>query len=799
VHLTFSPVLANNSYTLTVNGVEDLSANPTVGESAPFTVGAVPVNPGDVIITEVMYNDAMAGTDIEWVELYNTTASAIDISGWVLSDAPAYPPVNEGVVAIPAATSLNAGAYMVIGWNADILLEIPTAVVGTTVYGTLALGNTGDNLTLYTAQTGGTLIYGSLSHNFDNLTTTPGYSIEVCLEDFGQDWATINWYQSDAVYATTGRFLNCTPGTAPHTCEVDVTPPVLTGATLASLTAVDAHFDEAVDVTTAQTITNYSIDNGFGNPTSATLLTGNQTVRLQYGATFTPNTYTLTVNNVRDLSNNVILPGSTTQFVVNNLQNIVITEIMPNPNFELTADSLGEWIEIYNGEASAVDLTGWIISDNQGSDTIESGSIAAGDYFVFCSNGNTATNGGVPTDYAYHFATSGGGWGLALSNTGETITLRNASSEIVTSVTYTGYPFNAGISCQLRNVTDDPTVVGNWCAAGATWAGATNGDFGTPGAATVCAGPSVPTDATICEIRTQDASGISLLINTHVRTTGVVTHVDACRFNVFVEDNGCAVLIYGNPTVNNMIGHTRPPMVGDQIQVEGTLVRYNGLSEFSGTAMIPAVITYLSASVATTDECIISAADIDIHLDNCTIDACESRHVTLENVTFADGNGTNTFGTVSANYSVVSADLADTAVFRLSNCDLALVGTLIPSERVNIHGILGQFDNTSPYCGGYQIQTGRNATFSATEIPCTVPVSVTNYFNSVTGYVDVIWNPGLGQLCTCYKIYYATIADAEFPAEYTFLDCVCGVTEFQDIDPLAPMRVYVVVATESCP
>ena len=35
---------------------------------------------GDVVITEVMYDDT-AGTDFEWVEVHNTTGAAINMGG----------------------------------------------------------------------------------------------------------------------------------------------------------------------------------------------------------------------------------------------------------------------------------------------------------------------------------------------------------------------------------------------------------------------------------------------------------------------------------------------------------------------------------------------------------------------------------------------------------------------------------------------------------------------------------------------------------------------------------------------
>lgn len=69
-----------------------------------------------VIINEVVYDDG--GTDDrEYIELFNNGPSAVDISNWTVrnSDTVAPPGDNNADFTIPAATSLPAGGYYVIG------------------------------------------------------------------------------------------------------------------------------------------------------------------------------------------------------------------------------------------------------------------------------------------------------------------------------------------------------------------------------------------------------------------------------------------------------------------------------------------------------------------------------------------------------------------------------------------------------------------------------------------------------------------------------------------------------------
>ena len=85
--------------------------------------------------------------------------------------------------------------------------------------------------------------------------------------------------------------------------NVDLTPPGVCGFSYMGVPPVfKVIFNEPVEAVSAQTVTNYSIDNGICL-TSATLLSDGRTVALAAASDLTPNTlYTLTVNHVKDCS-----------------------------------------------------------------------------------------------------------------------------------------------------------------------------------------------------------------------------------------------------------------------------------------------------------------------------------------------------------------------------------------------------------------------------------------------------------------------------------------------------------------
>lgn len=792
VHLTFA-AMAPNSYILTVATIEDLAGNDATNLTGNFVINAPAGN--TVVITEVMYDDtaANANPDVEWVEIYNTTGATINIGGWILLDSPTYPISTEGAWYIPAGTMITSHQYLVLCEVAipEFAGEIVCGDSGSGV----GLSNSGDNLALYTALTGGTLIHGSLTTLFPDLAfTNGGNSIEVCLADVGSDWDLVNWYESAAVFgAGDGRYQHCTPGAAPSPCSADVTPPVLVSATLSAPNQVDALFDESLDEVSAETITNYSVDNSVGNPTTAVLQGDARTVRLTFSASFTPATYTLTVNNVADLALNLVAANSTAQFVVEASEfDIVFTEVMPNPNFAGNDDEFGEWLEIYNRGNSAVNMSGWRIADAQGSDTLEGTvTIPAHGYFVFCSNGDSATNGGVPENYDYQFATSG--WGLALSNGGETISLRDASNTIVASINYSGFPYAAGASAQLTDVNLDPSNAANWCQALSGWVGANNNDHGTPGAATICALPDVADTVTICQIRQQTECGVSVWDDSLLVTYGVVTHNDSCRGNMYVEANGCAVLVFGAAARTIMIGAGRLALPGDSVKIVGTLDRFAGLTEFSQFALEAVEVTFISAGHVVPAATVVTAGTISQNAAACGPESYESRHVTVNNMTFVE---TGVF-VADSNFRLVNG--TDTIQFRLHACDTSLIGDPIPASPVNVTGVVAQYDTTSDacYCHNYQLLTSRLTPL--TDALCGIPLQLTTLRLADLDSVQLRWTVPQGNNCGCYNVWYSTASEPVFPTDY-ILATPTPITATQYNHAIAGInrRIYVVTGIP-CP
>jgi hypothetical protein len=94
---------------------------------------------------------------------------------------------------------------------------------------------------------------------------------------------------------------------------------------------------------------------------------------------------------------------------------LVISEIMQNPN--AVADSAGEWFEIYNGRAEAVDLFGLEVSDTSGASfAVDSAVIVPPNgYAVVGGSAAIGSNGGVVVDHVWS--------GFSLGNTSDDLCL----------------------------------------------------------------------------------------------------------------------------------------------------------------------------------------------------------------------------------------------------------------------------------------------------------------------------------------------------------------------------------------
>lgn len=217
---------------------------------------------------------------------------------------------------------------------------------------------------------------------------------------------------------------------------LDVTPPNLVSATPISATAIDVLFNENVDLTTSQTISNYTLSGGIGTPVTSTRDAANfKLVHLTLGTALTSgNTYTLDVNAVQDLAGNTMSPSSIAfnyfVFATPNFKDIVINEIYadPSPTVHLTS---AEFVELHNRSTNPFNLNGLKLSDGSSTATLGSYTLAAGGYVVICPIADTAQFTSINVINKLGVSSF-----PSLNNTGDNIYLTSGGGAFIDSVNY---------------------------------------------------------------------------------------------------------------------------------------------------------------------------------------------------------------------------------------------------------------------------------------------------------------------------------------------------------------------------
>lgn len=258
---------------------------------------------------------------------------------------------------------------------------------------------------------------------------------------------------------------------------VDSAPPVISSATPLSSNQLDVLFNEEVDVVSAQTVTNYQVNNSVGQPTTATRQPDGKTVRLTFAQNF-PNAINcqLTVTNVKDLFNNAITSTNTNflffQPVTAQSKDIIITEIFADPSPSVGLPD-AEFVEIYNRSGSPFQLQNWKITDGNSTGTLPSKIIMPGEYIILCATASVTLFNSYGTVLGVsNFPT--------LNNGGETLTLKDNTTVDVDKVTYSDTWYKdedkqqGGYSLELI----DPQ---NICAEEENWVAAEAGNGGSPG------------------------------------------------------------------------------------------------------------------------------------------------------------------------------------------------------------------------------------------------------------------------------------------------------------------------------
>ena len=479
-----------------------------------------PVVPVELVITEIMaipYNaDSQPG---EWLEIYNGSAKAIDLTGWILKSGKA------GQATLPALT-IASGTRLTFGGSTDKLYN-GAAQVDWAWPVTFTLDDADDTVSLVH----GTAVVDSVHYGVQTPTPVSGKAVQ--LDPFHHSVEANNfakfWCQADAAINQadpTSSDLG-TPDIANTSCipagkdkdgdgvenVADNCPFDTNGDQkdtdgdglgdvcdncpgVANVTQADGDHDGVGDVCDncpliANSDQKDANNDGFGDFCDS-LTCGNGKLELY---------------EVCDDNNKLSGDGCSLHCQIESFSagQIIVSEFMVIPGGPGVTDSLGEWLEVFNTTDQPIDISGWNLHDDLTQKHLISPGVPfvvpAKGFRVLGINGDKATNGGVPVDYVYSDFT--------LANTADAIDLAWNGVEIddVKYIKQTpssaGFDIEKGKSVSLDpehlNATDND-IASNYCPGKFKWSGSA-GDFGTPGKMNVtCKNPCLTaTDGTPCD------------------------------------------------------------------------------------------------------------------------------------------------------------------------------------------------------------------------------------------------------------------------------------------------------------
>jgi hypothetical protein len=256
--------------------------------------------------------------------------------------------------------------------------------------------------------------------------------------------------------------------------------PKISSVTVTSDTTLDIKFTQDMEQISLETISNYSADNGLGNPTAvARDVADFQIAHLTFASPFINALLnTITINNVMSIGNVTIAPNTTatfTYFAATTIlqEDIIINELMPSPSDNLGLPNM-EYVELYNRSSKNINLQGFTIHDaTSSSGPFPNIVLKADSFLIVCS----ATNQPVLSYF-------GKAVGLtsfpSLNNASDVIGIYDASSNKINEVAYNdtwyGDPDKTSNGYSLERI--DKNFL---CPAAGNWTASNSSAGGTPG------------------------------------------------------------------------------------------------------------------------------------------------------------------------------------------------------------------------------------------------------------------------------------------------------------------------------
>ena len=425
VVLTTDALTNGTSYTITINNVEDENGNVIAANSQSSFQYLVfeEAEAFDVVINEFMPDPNPVAVDLpdaEFVELYNRSDKFFNLEDWML----------DGEVL--GVFTMTPGAYIIVVDDDD--KDLFNSYSNVISIPALTLNNSGEDF--ITLQDD----HGLSVHSISFTGSEGGISTEL-INPNGPDYSENNYGLSvDPSGGTPGQQNSIFDDTP------DSSPPFITDIAAISATELDVTFNERVEITSAEIITNYTVDGGISVLGAVLSDLNRALVHLTVSELVSGEVRTLTVKGVSDLSGNVAANETGLFEYIETEEasegDLVINEFLAQPSDESGIPN-AEFVEVLNNSLKFIQLEDWKLNDAvSASGTFDSYVIRPGGYLILTEAGNGELFAGLGEVMEVIGFPS-------LNNSGDAISVQNSSEVTIAQIAYSFS--EPGVSLELIN------------------------------------------------------------------------------------------------------------------------------------------------------------------------------------------------------------------------------------------------------------------------------------------------------------------------------------------------------------
>ena len=256
----------------------------------------------------------------------------------------------------------------------------------------------------------------------------------------------------------------------------DISPPFIEIVNVLSNQELKLIFNEPLDKSSVENVTNYLLENFSINPISAKLDSLNSSaVVLKFTDTFPERVaLNLKVMNVKDIWENEIVVNSLIfQFAQPRQFDILINEIMADPSPAVALPEM-EWIEIKNNSGFDINLENWKLGlGNSESGKFPFYNFKADSLLIICASINSEIMQSFGNCLGINTFPS-------LPNEGGVLYLKSPSGKIIHTVAYTDKWYNNPVK-KIGGYTLEMLDANNPCSGRTNWTASENIRGGTPG------------------------------------------------------------------------------------------------------------------------------------------------------------------------------------------------------------------------------------------------------------------------------------------------------------------------------